>query len=179
MNRLTSLAEVTETRSPGTAEATEETGVRRTAQPTAVRGAPSRSGEGPDAAPPVPESLEDTGLSAAAVSDLLLRTLNQQGARTGAQLEEFIRLPFHILDEELLNLQQRRFVEVRSTKGVGRRGYIFDLTGEGRTRVREILPSSRYVGPAPVPLSQYWAVVDSHKVEDVRISRDMVRDGFG
>ena len=178
MNRLTSLAEVTEMRSPGSAEATEETGVRRTAQPTAVRGAPSRSGEGPEAAPPVPETLEDTGLSAAAVSDLLLRTLNQQGARTGAQLEEFIRLPFHILDEELLNLQQRRFVEVRSTKGVGRRGYIFDLTGEGRTRVREILPSSRYVGPAPVPLSQYWAVVDSHKVEDVRISRHMVRDGF-
>ena len=104
--------------------------------------------------------------------------MNQQGARTGAQLEEFIRLPFHILDDELLTLQQRRFVEVRSTQGVGRRGYFFDLTGEGRSRVREILSSSRYVGPAPVPLDQYWAVVDKQKVQDARVSREMVREGF-
>ena len=178
MNRPTSLADVTETRSAETADERETTGSRRTAQPAALRGAPSRSGEGPDAAPPVPESLEDTALTSAALSDLLLRTLNQQGARTGAQLEEFIRLPFHILDDELLTLQQRRFVEVRSTQGVGRRGYFFDLTGEGRSRVREILPSSRYVGPAPVPLDQYWAVVDKQKVQDARVSREMVREGF-
>ncbi len=178
MNRPTSLAEVTETRAAEITETNEATGVRRTVQPAAIRGAPSRSGEGPEAAPPVPQSLEETGLSSASLSDLLLRTLNQQGARTGAQLEEFIRLPFHILDDELLNLQQRRFLEVRSTQGVGRRGYVFDLTGEGRTRVREILPSSRYVGPAPVPLGQYWAVVDRQKVQDVRVTRAMVREGF-
>jgi predicted ATPase with chaperone activity len=135
-------------------------------------------GEGPEAAPPVPETLEDTGLSSAAISDLLLRTLHQQGARTGAQLEAFIRLPFHLLDDELLTLQQRRLVEVRSTQGVGRRGYTFDLTGEGRERVREILPTNRYVGPAPVPLGQYWTIVDRQKVQDVRVGRDYVRAGF-
>ena len=178
MNRLSSLAEVTEARSAEIQQSNERTGVRRTAQPAALRGAPSRSGEGPEAAPPVPQSLEETGLSSAALSDLLLRILNQAGARTGAQLEEFVRLPFHILDDELLSLQQRRLVEVRSTQGVGRRGYFFDLTGEGRTRVREILHSSRYVGPAPVPLDQYWAVVDRQKVAEARVTRDMVRDGF-
>ncbi|UCG74976.1 MAG: ATP-binding protein [Gemmatimonadota bacterium] len=178
MNKPTNLAEVTETLTAQQTEADPATGVRRTAQPAALRGAPSRSGEELVAAPPVPETLEDTGLSSASLSDLLLRTLNQQGARTGAQLEAFIRLPFHILDDELLTLQQRRFVEVRSTQGVGRRGYVFDLTGEGRTRVREILHSARYVGPAPVPLDQYWAVVDRQKVQDVHITRSMVREGF-
>ncbi len=188
MNRPTSLAEVTEARvaqagvtderSGEAAGRGEWTGVRRTAQPVLVHGAPPRFGEKPEAAPPVPETLEDTGLSSAAISDLLLRTLHQQGARTGAQLEEFIRLPFHLLDDELLTLQQRRLVEVRSTQGVGRRGYLFDLTGEGRDRVREILPTNCYVGPAPVPLGQYWAIVDRQKVQDVRVGRDYVRAGF-
>jgi hypothetical protein len=171
MNRPTSLAEVTEAR-------VGQTGVRPTAQPALVHGAPPRLGEEPEAAPPVPETLEDTGLSSAAISDLLLRTLHQQGARTGAQLEAFIRLPFHLLDDELLTLQQRRLVEVRSTQGLGRRGYLFDLTGEGRDRVREILPTNRYVGPAPVPLEQYWAIVDRQKVQGVRVGRDHVRAGF-
>ena len=188
MNRPTSLAEVTEARvaqagvtderSGEAAGRGEWTGVRRTAQPVLVHGAPPRFGEKPEAVPPVPETLEDTGLSSAAISDLLLRTLHQQGARTGAELEEFIRLPFHLLDDELLTLQQRRLVEVRSTQGVGRRGYLFDLTGEGRDRVREILPTNCYVGPAPVPLGQYWAIVDRQKVQDVRVGRDYVRAGF-
>ncbi len=188
MNRPTSLAEVTEARvaqagvtderSGEAAGRGEWTGVRRTAQPVLVHGAPPRLGEEPEAAPPVPETLEETGLSSAAISDLLLRTLHQQGARTGAELEEFIRLPFHLLDDELLTLQQRRLVEVRSTQGVGRRGYLFDLTGEGRDRVREILPTNCYVGPAPVPLGQYWAIVDRQKVQGVRVGRDHVRAGF-
>ena len=188
MNRPTSLAEVTEARvaeagvtderSGEAAGRGEWTGVRRTAQPALVHGAPPRSGEEPEAVPPVPETLEQTGLSSAAISDLLLRTLHQQGARTGAQLEEFIRLPFHLLDDELMTLQQRRLVEVRSTQGVGRRGYLFDLTGEGRDRVREILPTNCYVGPAPVPLGQYWTIVDRQKVQDVRVGRDYVRAGF-
>ena len=188
MNRPTSLAEVTEARvgqTGGTGVRSGEnlargewTGVRPTAQPELVHGAPPRLGEEPEAAPPVPETLEATGLSSAAISDLLLRTLHQQGARTGAQLEGFIRLPFHLLDDELLTLQQRRLVEVRSTQGVGRRGYLFDLTGEGRDRVREILPTNRYVGPAPVPLGQYWTVVDRQKVQNVRVGRDYVRAGF-
>ena len=110
---------------------------------------------GEPTSPPLPETLEDTGLSAEFVVDLLLKTLYVQGARTGQQLMETIKLPFPFVDDRLLTLQQRRFVEVRGTSGAGRGGYMFDLTGEGRTRAREALESSQYVGPAPVPLKQY------------------------
>ena len=41
------------------------------------------------------------------------------------------------VDEQLLTLQQRRFVEVRGTPGPSRGSYIFDLTGDGRVRARE------------------------------------------
>jgi len=61
------------------------------------------------AVPPVPETLADTGLSADAVRDLLLKVLYVQGSRSGQYLADFLRLPFPLVDEELLTLQHRRF----------------------------------------------------------------------
>lgn len=128
--------------------------------------------------PPVPESLEETGLSSAFVSDLLLKTLYRLGARTGVQLERFVRLPFPLLDDEILDLQQRRLVEVRGTQGHTRRGYTFDLTGEGRSRAREIMQSSPYAGPAPVPLEEYWESVRVQTARGLQISREQIHEGF-
>ena len=92
-----------------------------------------------DAARRCPRRVEDTGLSEEFIVDLLLKTLYVQGARTGQQLVEAVRLPFAFVDEQLLSLQQRRLVEVRGTSGPSRGGYMFDLTGAGRDRAREAL----------------------------------------
>lgn len=153
---------------------TDVSGGPATAEAAGPRSGPTE----PADRPPVPESLEETGLSAAFVSDLLVRSLYGQGARTGDQLANLIRLPFPILDDELLTLQQRRLVEVRGTQGHGRRGYTFDLTGEGRGRARELMHTSRYVGPAPVPLDQYRRWVGAHRVQDAQVRREDVRRGF-
>jgi predicted ATPase with chaperone activity len=128
--------------------------------------------------PPVPASLEETGLSSAFVADLILKTLYVQGARTGGQIERFVRLPFPILDNQLLDLQQRRLVEVLGTTGHTRRGYTFDLTGEGRKRCRETMQTSRYVGAAPIPLEEYWESVRVQTSRGLQIDRDQIVEGF-
>ncbi|MGH7631771.1 MAG: ATP-binding protein [Gemmatimonadales bacterium] len=128
--------------------------------------------------PPMPETLAATGLGAEYVIDLLLKTLYVQGVRTGQQLVETIRLPFTFVDDQLLTLQQRRFVEVRGTTGHSRGGYLFDLTGAGRDRAREALASSQYVGPAPVPLDQYREWTMRQSISRVHIAREGVRAGF-
>ena len=51
-------------------------------------------------------------LARSSIADLLLKTLYVQGARTGQQLTDAIRLPFAFVDDQLLSLQQRRLVEV-------------------------------------------------------------------
>jgi predicted ATPase with chaperone activity len=128
--------------------------------------------------PPPPETVKDTGLSGEFITDLLLKTLYVQGARTGQQLMEIVRLPFPFVDDRMLDLQQRRMVEVRGTSGLSRGGYIFDLTAEGRERAREALSSNQYVGPAPVPLSQYREWTINQSISKARVTREMVRDGF-
>ena len=89
--------------------------------------------------PPSPDKLADTGLTGDFVRDLLLKTLYVQGTRTGQQLSEFVALPFGLIDDELLTLQQRRFVEVRGTHGPNRGSYVFDLAGDGRARAKDAL----------------------------------------
>jgi predicted ATPase with chaperone activity len=128
--------------------------------------------------PPVPETIDDTGLSPEAVSDLILKTLYVQGARTGKQLVDVIRLPFDMVDERLLTLQQARIVEVRRTTGAGRGGYVFDLAGEGRARAREALEASQYVGPAPIPLNAYREWVDKQSIRNLRMNREHLAAAF-
>ena len=128
--------------------------------------------------PPVPETIEDTGLSPEALADLVLKTLYVQGARTGQQLTDSIRLPFALIDDRLLDMQQRQFVEVRGAKGHGRGGYTFDLTGKGRDRAREAMDSNQYVGPAPVPLAKYREWVELQSIKGVSVSREGIEVGF-
>ena len=129
--------------------------------------------------PPVPRKLGETGLTPEGVLDLVLKVLYVQGARTGRVIEETVRLPFQLLDDMLLDLQQRQLVEVRGTTGHGRAGYIFDLTSAGRSRAREAMETSQYVGPAPVPLSVYSKWVEEQSVGSVHVRREEIEDGFG
>jgi hypothetical protein len=128
--------------------------------------------------PPVPESLQDTGLTAAFVTDLLVKALYTYGAQSGGGLSDLIRLPFNILDECLPTLQRRRLAEVQGTEGHGRRSYVFDLTGEGRTRARELMETNAYVGPAPVPSEVYRWWVARQSVRSDPIPEARIREGL-
>ena len=131
-----------------------------------------------ESTPPVPDTLADTGLSADVVRDLILKLFYAQGARTGSYLSEFLRLPFALIDEELLTLQQRRFVEVRGTTGPNRVSCMFDLAGAGRERAKEALEASQYVGPAPVPLAQYRKWIVAQSIQNAHITQETLRAGF-
>jgi predicted ATPase with chaperone activity len=130
------------------------------------------------AVPPIPEKLADTGLSADAVRDLLLKVLYVQGSRSGQYLADFLRLPFPLVDEELLTLQHRRFIEVRGTTAPHRGSYLFDLGDEGRNRAREALEASQYVGPVPVPLSQYSRWIHAQSIRLANVTQESLRAGL-
>ncbi len=129
-------------------------------------------------APPVPERVEDTGLLPETVAELVLKTLYVQGARSGQQLVDFICLPFPIVDDQLMRLQQGRFIEVRRTVGTGRGGYIFELTSGGVDRAREAMGTNQYVGPAPVPIFQYNAWIERQSVRHLHVSRERLAHAF-
>ncbi len=128
--------------------------------------------------PPVPETVDETGLGREFLIDLLLRALYVQGARSGVALAETLRLPFILLDEFLLTLQTRRLLELRGTTGHGRSAYVFDLTNQGRNRARESMQTVGYVGPAPVPLAQYRGWVELQSIRHAEVTQDAVKEGL-
>ena len=128
--------------------------------------------------PSAPAALADTGLTAELVIELILKTVYVQGAQTGQQLTQTIKLPFDIVDEQLLALQSRRFVEVTRTQGPARGNYVFDVVGAGRERAAAAVAASQYVGAAPVPLAAYREWLEQQSVRNLHAGREQIRRGF-
>ena len=128
--------------------------------------------------PPLPASLEETGLAEELVAGLVLKALYVRGAALGFELADLLALPMTILDGVIEQLQERRLVEVHSTRGPTRGEYAFRLTGAGRGRAAEELEMSRYVGPAPVPFEEYLRWVERQAVGRVTVSEAELREGM-
>jgi DNA-binding MarR family transcriptional regulator len=126
-------------------------------------------------APPSPTSLEETGLEEEFVAGLIIKALHSRGSAAGSDLAEILALPLPVLDDVIERLQERRFLQVRETRGPTRGEYVFVLTGEGRKRAAEELELSRYVGPAPVPLEEFRRWVEIQTIEGTRVSMDELR----
>ena len=106
--------------------------------------------------PPRPQSLEDTGLSLGFLADLAIKVLYFRGYITGAEIAEQMRLPFTgVTDRVLEFLKRDMFCEVKGSGGFGQSAYEYTITAKGIARAREVLDRSQYVGPAPVPLTEY------------------------
>jgi predicted ATPase with chaperone activity len=109
--------------------------------------------------PPPINRIEDTGLSALWLQDLVLKVLYFQGYMTGFRIAEEIALPYNGVSDRLLeDLKREKLIEVRGAAaqmGLGEGAYQYGITSAGIARAREALERSQYAGPAPVPLELY------------------------
>src|SRR5262245_45386984 len=112
---------------------------------------------------PEPASLEDTGLGADMVTQLLLKMLHFAGELTGIELSRKSGLPFPIIEPLLESLKRQRHCEVAGGLAVGAASYRYRITDSGRTRATLLLEQNQYVGTAPVPLAQYRRYMDAFK----------------
>lgn len=128
--------------------------------------------------PPVPTSLEESGLGLMQVGDLLLKQLYLQGCLLGVDMARNARLPFNIVDEVLRFLKDEKCLEVMSGEMIGRASYRFNLTELGRLRAREAFELCRYVGPAPVSLESYVQQCRRQTVTGVACTADSLNNAF-
>ncbi|GAB4151845.1 MAG: AAA family ATPase [Planctomycetaceae bacterium] len=132
-----------------------------------------------DHVPRSPASLKDTGLTLMQITDLVLKQLYLHGNLLGTHIAKQARLPFQVIDEALRYLKDERCIEVASGEFMGPASYRFNLTDLGRHRSREAFEQCRYVGPAPVPLSEYVTQCRRQSVEGTSCrSEDLIR-AFG
>jgi hypothetical protein len=132
----------------------------------------------PSVAPPLPPAtIAETGLHPDTLAQLMLKTLIA-GESSGTQLADHMRLPYSVLDAMIQHARVEKLIEVRGASGAGNAGYRYALTDLGRDRAMQFLDINRYVGPAPVPLSQYNAYVRASMAARPWIDKDRLGTGF-
>ena len=124
--------------------------------------------------PPGPTSIEETGLPTELLVQLLVKCLFSAGELTEASAGEQIKLPYAVLKELFGLLQRDKLCEVRGHGEPLGVLYRYQLTDAGRARAQAYLEVNRYVGPAPVPLAQYEAMVRQQPVSSLRVDRQTV-----
>ena len=127
--------------------------------------------------PPPPATIAETGLHPDTLAQLLLKTL-VAGEASGTVLSDKLRLPYSVLESLLQHARVEKLIEVRGAAGTGSAGYRYILTDLGRDRANQFLDVSRYVGPAPVPLSHYNAYVRACMAARPFVDRQTLTSGF-
>ena len=128
-------------------------------------------------APVPPATLEETGLQADLLSQILLKAL-YTGETSGTQLAERLRVAYAILERLVETARAEKLIEVRGAAGTGSAGYRYALTDLGRERARQFLDANSYTGAAPVPLVQYVEFMHALAAAHGHVDRDCLFSGF-
>lgn len=117
------------------------------------------------ALPPAPERIEDLGVPDSFVEDLLLKTLYRTAHPTPIGLGQQLRVSPGIAREGLDLLKRQRLIETTSASGRLEGDWAYRLTEMGMEAARNAFERSKYVGPVPVPLTEYLhALRNDHEV---------------
>jgi predicted ATPase with chaperone activity len=128
--------------------------------------------------PPVPQTLEDTGLNESMVQQLLLKCMYFRGEMVGRELAKVLGVNFSIIEATMEYFRQHHLVAVKRSLGMGLVSNVYTLSEQGRTLATKYLDSNTYAGRAPVPLSQYTAAVKAQKQPPNWLTKDSLRGAF-
>jgi predicted ATPase with chaperone activity len=129
--------------------------------------------------PLAPTTLEEAGLKADLVLQLVLKTLHFSGELTGVELARRLGLNFSVIEPVIETLVTQHHCEIGGGSMIGRSSYRYRITDSGRTRAALFLETNHYVGYAPVPLEQYRRYMYGFRdARPPKATRDQVRNAF-
>jgi hypothetical protein len=128
-------------------------------------------------APAAPTSKEETGLDAWVLSDLVMRLASTVPHLTTDWATRELCLPQALLERVFWQLKEDQFIEILGQ--VDELNYRYASTARGREYAKRLLEISGYVGPAPVSLEAYTAMLDWQTGERGASHFDDVRRTIG
>jgi DNA-binding MarR family transcriptional regulator len=139
---------------------------------------PEQDSESAGVVPPVPETLEDTGLTVSTLQQLTLKKMYSQGDLLGRDLSESLGLKFSLIEGIIEFLRRQHFIEAKKSLGMGSSTVLYALTDTGKNAARECMESNRYTGAAPVPLSQYSEMVKRQRRADGWLTPEALQQAY-
>ena len=109
-------------------------------------------------APQAPKTIEETGLDPWIVHDLALKLTATVPHLSTEWAADQLRLPAALVEKIFWQLKQDQLVEILGQ--TGEFGYRYATTVRGREQAKRSMEVCGYVGPAPVSLNAYAAMID-------------------
>ncbi|MFO7802147.1 MAG: ATPase, partial [Desulfovermiculus sp.] len=128
--------------------------------------------------PPVPATVEDTGLELSFIVDLINKHVAFLGEFTIPMVADRVKLPISLVDQAMEVLRRERLIEVRGADQLYKTSYKFAMTDAGRKKASDLLDVCRYTGPAPVPLSEYRKQIEIQTVMHIVVSPEKFNAAF-
>ncbi|MET0267622.1 MAG: ATP-binding protein [Duganella sp.] len=128
--------------------------------------------------PPPPRSLRDTGLQQQFVVELIAKALYLAGKTHLPVLTSRLHLPIIVLREALDFMVVEQVAEV-AWRGESDIDIQYQLTTAGKQRAASWMERCRYVGPAPVMLEAYRAMVERQALHAPVLNADDFNAEFG
>lgn len=128
--------------------------------------------------PPVPESLEDLGVTASMVEEMILKILYFRGDTTGRVLANTLGINFSVIAPLIENMKRQQLLMAKSSLGMGDISSTFATTEAARELTREYLESNSYCGRIPVPLEQYTVGVKMQRNKSDWLDREMLMSAY-
>ncbi len=128
--------------------------------------------------PPAPRTLEETGLPAELVFEIVTKTLHVTGSQSGTELAGRLGVAFSVIESCVETLKRERHCEI-SGGAIAPQSYVYRLTDAGHARAADFAEHNQYVGPLPVPIDQYRVYMDQfHRWSAPRVTRQAMRRAF-
>jgi predicted ATPase with chaperone activity len=112
--------------------------------------------------PAEPKSIEETGLTASLIENLLFKHVLLIGSASGRQISDNVCIPFGLLEPIFQSLRQRQLIINCASAQLG--DFVYTLTDQGRQRAKSVMEQCSYLGAAPVPLDDYIVSVEAQTI---------------
>jgi len=126
--------------------------------------------------PEAPPDVYSTGIPPNVISDLALKASYTVPACTSEWVAGQLHLPMPLIEDLMQQMKSEQLLEVLGQ--IGPFNHRYAITDRGRERARRLLEISGYIGPSPVSMDQYTAMLDWQLAQFPRITLEMVRDAL-
>ena len=133
--------------------------------------------------PPMPKTFEDLDLPKGLLIQLLLKHCLFRDSISAREMGHDLKIPQRMVDELFSYLKGQGYVQVKARDALSQSNQMvldlrYSLTDAGKIYAEQCLESNRYVGPAPVPLEDYWDWVEAQSINQVKVEKDCLKDVF-
>jgi hypothetical protein len=126
--------------------------------------------------PPVPRTLEETGLTSILLEELTLKLLLGKGAMAGREVATDLCLHFAVTEKILSELKTRLLVTHKASGDVG--DFIYMLTESGQEKALIAREISAYSGSAPVAFADYLRGIQAQSIRNEKIHASVLQNAF-